>query len=174
MKYFRKKNIFTLALFFVFLVLTRNVVYATPQTTNDNEEDFVLSFEPYTKDTIPDWAQDLRRAEIITLGSLPFTTLTSTFSYSIYRFIKNDFNKNYFPNPFPGSSSEANLNSDEQKTILVSAAVVSLVLGITDYIICTIKQKKIDKQVQEKDAIQSNILIITDNDFEHSGEIIIE
>ena len=39
----------------------------------------------------PSWLKNLRRSEIVTLGSLPFTTLSTTFAYSLYKGMKTRF-----------------------------------------------------------------------------------
>lgn len=101
--------------------------------------DTTMKIEPYTKDEFPDWARDLRRAEIVSLGSLPFTSLSVTLSYSIYRYIDSGFNKDYFPNPLAKSSEAANLTVDEQKRILNVSICLSLAVGIADFIVSAVK-----------------------------------
>ena len=51
--------------------------------------------EPYGDDEFPDWANYLRRYEVITIGTLPFATLSVTTIYGLYRYIDHDFDKNY-------------------------------------------------------------------------------
>ena len=60
------------------------------------------STEPkeYTEDEFPQALEDLRRFEIITLGSLPFVTLNSTLVYSGIKYVQHDFDPAYSPNPF--------------------------------------------------------------------------
>ncbi|NLM01226.1 MAG: hypothetical protein GX220_07225 [Treponema sp.] len=89
-----------------------------------------------------DWRKDLRRAEIVTLGSLPFTTLLATLGYQVYRYIDSGFNSKYFPNPLAKSSSDAQLNMDEQLGILIAASSLSLCVGVTDIIVNTVKRNK--------------------------------
>ncbi|MCR5698392.1 MAG: hypothetical protein K6G52_01995 [Treponemataceae bacterium] len=106
--------------------------------------------EPYTDDEFPDWAKYIRRFEIVTLGSLPFTTMTVTTIYTSIRYVQNGFDSNYIPNPFAFTSSEANIDQDEQKLVLYSAIATSLVLGIIDisiYVAKKEKAKKANKQV---------------------------
>ena len=115
--------------------------------------------EPYGENEFPDWANYLRRYEVITLGSLPFTTMTVTTIYTLYRYIDNDFDKNYIPNPLALTSSAANLDSDEQKMILMTAIGTSILAGTVDLIIHVIKKEKAKKknaQIFEKDVIIQN------------------
>ena len=112
--------------------------------------------EPYTDDEFPDWADYLRRYEVITLGTLPFATLSVTTIYGLYRYIDHDFDKNYIPNPFAFTSSAANLNKEEQKLVLLSAIGVSVVAGTVDLIIHIVKKEKAKKknaEIFKKDVI---------------------
>ena len=127
--------------------------------------------EPYGENEFPDWANYLRRYEVITLGSLPFTTMTVTTIYTLYRYIDNDFDKNYIPNPLALTSSAANLDSDEQKMILMTAIGTSIVAGTVDLIIHVIKKEKAKKknaQIFEKDVIIQNKI----NELNESGQML--
>ncbi|MGI5172316.1 hypothetical protein H0R92_01760 [Treponema sp. OMZ 840] len=116
---------------------------------------------------LPSWLKDVRRAEIITFGSLPFTTLGVTLVYSLYRYGANDFNPAYIPNPFPLSSSEAKLNKNEQIGIFTTAAVLSIAIGLTDFIVIRVKdhnKKKLEQMYAEdrsgirvEEAVPENI-----------------
>ncbi len=112
--------------------------------------------DPYGVNEFPDWAKYIRRYEIITLGSLPFTTMTVTTIYTLYRYIDNDFDKNYIPNPLALTSSAANLDKDEQKLILLTAIGTSVAAGTIDLILHIVKKEKAKKknaQIFEKDII---------------------
>ena len=127
--------------------------------------------EPYGEDEFPDWANYLRRYEVITLGSLPFTTMTVTTIYTLYRYIDNDFDKNYIPNPLALTSSAANLDSDEQKMILMTAIGTSILAGTVDLIIHVIKKEKAKKknaQIFERDVIIQNKI----DELNESGQIL--
>ena len=113
--------------------------------------------EPYSKDEFPDWANYLRRYEVITLGSLPFTTLSVTTIYGLYSYIDHDFDKNYIPNPFAFTSSAANLDKDEQKLVLLSAISVSVLAGTVDLIIHIVKKEKAKKKNAE--IFKENVII---------------
>ena len=127
--------------------------------------------EPYGENEFPDWANYLRRYEVITLGSLPFTTMTVTTIYTLYRYIDNDFDKNYIPNPLALTSSAANLDSDEQKMILMTAIGTSILAGTVDLIIHVIKKEKAKKknaQIFERDVIIQNKI----DELNESGQIL--
>lgn len=104
--------------------------------------------EPYTKDEFHPLLHQLRRSEIVTLGSLPFTTLTTSLGYSFYRYFANDFDPEYQPNPF--SPSQASLSIEEQKKILYISLSASLLVGIIDFTISMIKKNKSQIEIEQK------------------------
>ena len=111
--------------------------------------DEVLYIEPYTEDSTPSWINDARRFSIISLGSIPFTMLSSTLCYSVYRYCVNGFDEQYIPNPFPTSSEASKLNSDEQIGLLVTAASLGVIIGIADLIVIKVKESKEEKEIQK-------------------------
>lgn len=115
-----------------------------------------VTIEPYTKDEFPGWLQDLRRAEIVSLGSLPFVTLGVTLGYSLYRYFSHNMDSNYFPNPFAKSSSAARLSTDEQLGILFTSLGLAAAVGITDFTISTIQrhQRKRVEAEQNREGIE--------------------
>ena len=132
-----------------------------------------IQIEPYREDEFPDWLLDVRRAEIVTLGSLPFTTLATTLVYSFYRYADNGFNKDYFPNPLAKSSASANLSKNEQIGIISVSACLSLAAGLTDYLISAINRSKNQKLEEERDAgVAQNVTItaVYDEDGDTAGE----
>ncbi len=122
---------------------------------------------PYSKQEFPEAVLDIRRAEIITLGSLPFTTLLTTFSYSFYRYFNHGCDSSYAPNPFAKTSEAANLNTSEQKLIIGVASGISLGIGITD--LCfnhhAKKRKTIEKQKSSSNIIIEGLEDDENNDF---------
>lgn len=134
------------------LVFLPSVLFAVEPT---------IQIEPYHEGEFPDWLLDVRRAEIITLGSLPFTTLSVTLAYSIYRYADNDFDQDYFPNPLAKSSSAANLTSDEQIGIITVSAALSLATGIADFIISCVKRSESKKTEEEKASDTAQNVTIT-------------
>lgn len=52
--------------------------------------------EPYSKDEFHPVLKDLRRAEIITLGAIPFVTFNVTLGYSFGKYASHNFDSNYF------------------------------------------------------------------------------
>lgn len=105
--------------------------------------------EPYQKDEFPGILHDIRRAEIITLGSMPFITFSATLGYSFGKYAYHNFDSSYFVNPF-SSTDENSFSTDEQIGILLTSLGISAGIGLTDFIVHTIKrnnrQRKLKKQ----------------------------
>lgn len=120
-----------------------------------------IQIEPYRDGEFPDWLMDVRRAEIVTLGSLPFTTLSATLVFMFYRYADNGFNRDYFPNPLAKSSASANLSKNEQIGIISVAAGLSLCAGIADFIISAVRHSEDRKLADEKDADTAQNVTIT-------------
>lgn len=135
-------------------------------------ENEALQIEGYEKGKeLPSWVKDLRRAEIVTLGSLPFTTLGTTLAYSLYRYGANDFKPAYIPNPFPLSSTEAKLSTDEQIGIIATAAGISLAVGITDFIVMQVKQSRKKKALEKIREEQGTVIRIREGASQDADNI---
>ncbi|MGP1601476.1 hypothetical protein [Treponema sp.] len=135
-------------------------------------ENEALQIEGYEKGKeLPSWVKDLRRAEIVTLGSLPFTTLGATLAYSLYRYGANDFKPAYIPNPFPLSSTEAKLSTDEQIGIIATAAGISLAVGITDFIVMQVKQSRKKKALEKIREEQGTVIRIQEGALQDADNI---
>jgi hypothetical protein len=95
---------------------------------------------PYTDDEFPKWARDLRRAEIIFVGSIPFTMFFTFEGYDTYRYVANGLDPLYAPWPFrPGSTQ---LYSDQEKIGLVATSLsLSLLVATADWIIGRIHER---------------------------------
>ncbi len=124
--------------------------------------DEVIYIEPYTENHTPDWAYDTQRFAIITFGSIPFTMLATTLTYSMYRYCANGFDSNYIPNPFPTSSEASKLTKNEQIGVLATGASLGLVIGITDLIVNKVKENKERKELQKEK--EETITITTSRD----------
>ncbi len=136
------------AAFFAFLTIASFSTFADDLTISDAE--------PYDTKVIPQWVKDVRRGEIITLGSWPFTTLLVSLSYSMGMFAVHNGDSAYFRNPF--SSSGDGYTYSEIKGILLTSAAISVGIGVTDLIVNIIKREKAKKK---KNAEQLKNIVIT-------------
>ena len=96
----------------------------------------------YDSSSMPQGLKDLRRFEIITLGSLPFVTLDAGIVYSGIRWANNGFDSAY--------------STEEQIGILLTSIGISISIGLTDYIINLVKRS--NKKNREKLLNQSIII----------------
>ena len=124
------------AVFFSLLIVLSFSTFADDLTISDAV--------PYDTKMIPQWVKDVRRGEIITLGSWPFTTLLVSLSYSMGMFAIHDWDSSYFRNPF--SSSGEGYTYSEIKGILLTSAAISVGIGVTDLIVNIIKCERAKKK----------------------------
>jgi hypothetical protein len=90
--------------------------------------------QPYKDEEFPQWLKDLRRAEIIFFGSLPFSLLASLEGYEITRYLIHDSDPIYSPWPFKNPQSPP-YTIEESFTVIAGALVISGIIAFTDYLI---------------------------------------
>jgi hypothetical protein len=126
----------------------------TPQLFADS-----TTAAPYEKDEFPVFLHDLRRFEIITLGSLPFVTLDTSLAYSTVRYVRHDFDSAYTPS----LASSATFDSDEQIGIILTSIGISVGIGITDYIIHLVKRTSKNRKRAQNENKDVNIIPIEED-----------
>ena len=103
--------------------------------------------EPYTEEEFPQWAHNLRRFEIITLGTLPITFLATFLVYDLIRYTSSGFDSDYAllgsPNPVPYST-------EEKIGVVVAACSASLLIALMDFIIGKARQPTVEKPSHEQ------------------------
>ncbi len=135
------KRVLFLVLFFsaILTALPQKAFADSSSSSSESDEP-----EPYSPDEFPEWSKKVRRAEIITLGSVPFTTLGVILAYGTYQYVKGESVS--FPNPFDSSKSY-----DEQqiKMILGYSVAASCAIGLTDFMISFIKHKHTQHKLEK-------------------------
>lgn len=101
--------------------------------------------EPYSDDEFPQFMLDLRRFEIITLGSMPFITLNSSIVYNGYKFATG---KSDTFNPL----ATADYSQDEMENIIITSLCISAGIGLTDYIVNLVKRSRINRRLRQQDS----------------------
>jgi hypothetical protein len=88
--------------------------------------------EPYAPTEFPNWALDLRRAEIVGTGVFPLTFFVSSFMLDLYRLVTNNFDPRYAVWPFkrPGAPE---LTRSEKNTVLITSISLSAVIAFIDF-----------------------------------------
>ncbi|MCA1949077.1 MAG: hypothetical protein LDL24_00765 [Treponema sp.] len=96
---------------------------------------------PYQKDEFPAWLLDLRRAEIVAFGSLPFMVFFTTFAVDSYRFYTHNWDRLYAPWPLKAPGA---IEMDEtQRIASFSVAVgLSVAAALVDYILVQNKRSR--------------------------------
>jgi len=88
---------------------------------------------PYGPDEFPPWQQDLRRAEILSFGALPFVTFMASIYFDVYRYAEHRGDEAYLPWPFKKSAVAVPLTEREQKNIFLASAGISVGVALFDY-----------------------------------------
>ncbi|HOC29909.1 MAG TPA: hypothetical protein PKH40_09520 [Treponemataceae bacterium] len=110
-----------------------------PQTGSDPG---TLTPAPYGPAEFAPWQLDLRRSEIIALGSLPFVTFMASIGYDMYRYFDHDFDNGYLPWPFKKKDIAIPLSEREQINILCMSAGISVSFAAIDFAINTIRRSQ--------------------------------
>ena len=89
------------------------------------------SSSTYDDIQFPQWSKDLRRTEIITLGSVPFVTLWTTLGYSmaVYGEFRN-----------PMSTNTDDFTESDKKKIIAMTGGICLGLGLFDLAVNLVKR----------------------------------
>lgn len=111
---------------------------------------------PYRPDEFPPWTLDLRRAEVVSVGSFPFTFMITALVYDITYYAVDMGNYNNNPDQYSIASFGSHRSQDDIKTLLLIAGGASLTIGLTDFIINRIKRNKSEKREQEKNEQRQN------------------
>jgi hypothetical protein len=93
----------------------------------------------------PQWAQDLRRAEIVAFGSFPFAYFFSTFGFDSYRFFTHDRNTRYAPWPF-NSAGTIEPTQDEKLMNIGIAAAGAVFIALVDHMIVLYKRYRLERE----------------------------
>lgn len=108
-------------------------------------DDFTVEgAEPYDTKATPQWLKDLRRGEIITLGSWPFTVLLTSLGYSLIQVGAHNFDFSYMRNPF--STVGGDYSESETLGIIFTSLGISVGVGMADFLVNLVKRKKAEKK----------------------------
>lgn len=105
----------------------------------ETEEDLLDTPLPYDPAEFPAWSRDLRRAEIVALGSFPITMILSGLTYQLGRFAYHSVqagapDSDYAPWFFSTSTGER-YDSNERIGLIISAASLSVGVAVLDYVL---------------------------------------
>ena len=127
------------------LIVAAVLVLALPGFAEQPEAD---STEPqeYTEDEFSPFLRDLRRGEIIMLGSFPLTLFLTLEAFDVYRYVVNrgepdSYRYKFWPIRSP---DPAPYSSDEIAGMVFTALSASALIALADFIIGKIKQKRLE------------------------------
>lgn len=142
-----------LALFLSLLLLAAPVWSQEGDGEERNEEEEGVEPIPYSPDEFPGWAHDLRRGEIIALGSFPVALILTNLGYRLGRFTvesikRGEFAQEYAP-AFTTPEQRAQLNDQQQLTLLLSAGVISIGVAVADYLLGRREERRANERRRE-------------------------
>ena len=128
-------------LFFFLLVISlfRLMAQTTPSDPSMTSTQFDMK-------NSPQWAKDLRRAEIVAFGSFPFMYLFSNIGVDTYRFFREGRDFAYAPWPLT-SAGGAEKEPWEKGLTLGIAAGGAILIAVIDYSIELHKRNKKQKEI---------------------------
>ncbi len=104
-----------------------------PQTEGEAEP------VPYSPDEFPQWTRDLRRGEIVAIGSFPVAMIVAGLLYQVGRFSYQSYRTgtaamDYAP-WFLSTSNEPRYTEQERRGLIASGIGISVGVALADYII---------------------------------------
>lgn len=136
-----KNKYFIIKIILLSLLITFSLpVFAQTSQISDK------SINSEEKKEMPQYLQDLRRFEVISLGSLPFVMLDSSLVYSGIKYVQNDFSSQYMP------GFNQTYSQQEQLGLFITSISISVGIGITDFIVNLVKRNKKAKRQNISDT----------------------
>ena len=124
-------------------------VRAATSSDDDSEE-----AEPYDLSEFPQWTKDLRRFEIVSLGSVPFVMFSVATAFSSYQYFSGETRQ--FINPFSRSSYS---EGDQMKIFFLSLGT-GVFIGLSDLTINLIKRRVERKRAMRIKAAEDQIIVV--------------
>lgn len=107
--------------------------------------------EPYAKEEFPQWALDVRRAEAVAFGALPFTIFFAQFAIDSRRYYENDWDRRYAPWPIKAAGA-VSMTEGEYLTAFTAGCIGAATIALVDYVIVTMKRRNARRAADEKPA----------------------
>lgn len=133
-----------LSILLLALLLAQTLQSQTSSSTTGKKDP-----EPYKRGEFPEWALDLRRAEAVAFGSLPFTVFATQTIVETYRSYKHGWDPAYAPWPVK-STGGVPLSSEEFARTFAIGCVGAVVVAAVDYFIVTSKRRKARRAEAER------------------------
>lgn len=105
--------------------------------------------EPYSAEEFPQWARDLRRAEVVAFGALPFALFFSKTAVDTFRYSRHDWDRRYAPWPLK-TAGAVSMTEDEFKATFAAACIGALTVALADFIVVRIKRQGERRAIAER------------------------
>lgn len=114
------------------------------KTTDSVMYELNESDEPqeYQQEEFPQWLNEIRRAEIIFAGSIPFTILLTNIGYGIYSGLSEGIDASYSIENFTQTSL---MTTEERYNILKISLSLSAAISLADFIIGLFDEPVVDE-----------------------------
>jgi hypothetical protein len=112
---------------------------AQPQQPAQNPASKEPQPEPYTDAEFPPWLHDLRRGEIVAIGSFPIVYLFAQLGFNLFRYGSHGWDPQYAP---LGNPNQVPYSSSETIGVLGGAAALSVGVAVADYLIGQARAKR--------------------------------
>ncbi|MDR2522015.1 MAG: hypothetical protein LBC72_05640, partial [Spirochaetaceae bacterium] len=112
--------------------------------------------QPVTPKEFPQWAKDLRRAEIVAFGSFPFSWFLTMLFTDLARSAAHNWDSQYWPWPAKPAGA-VDMSTSEYGMTLSIAAGLSIVLALTDHFV--VKNKRYYQQMRRAQNPQAEAVI---------------
>ncbi len=118
-------------LIFPLLLICFSLPAQKTEETETGEE--APAYEPYAEDEFPSWLLELRRAEVVFIGSFPISMLFTSLSYEGIRAVRNAVTG--AETTGARGLGNAEFSPEESRWVLLVGTVLSAAVAVTDYII---------------------------------------
>jgi ABC-type Fe3+ transport system permease subunit len=113
----------------------------TLRASGNSEKRRGTSAQTEEKEEFPQWVRDLRRADIITFGSFPFTFFLSGIIVDVFRASQHNWDSRYAPWPVNMGGSVSRTAGENIATLSIAAGGAVLV-AVADHIIQRVKRER--------------------------------
>ena len=122
--------------FVLFVLIVAGGAWGQDQGADPIDRPVAPDAQPYEPEEFPEWTLSLRRAEVVALGALPISLLTSRLLFGLVRFAGQSISTGTIGSPWvPGlsQSPEAVLGRRENLQIIGGALWISVMVAVADY-----------------------------------------
>ncbi|MDR3302469.1 MAG: hypothetical protein LBT01_08105 [Spirochaetaceae bacterium] len=142
--------------FFLFILSVANMLPLSAQESISSR--IVTEHPPEQKPfEFPQWAKDLRRADIIMFGVFPFAWLFTSIFVDIGRAADHNWDWSYYTGIGSSSDSKPWANEDYEKALWISA-VAAVSVAIIDFVIIKIKRSREAKRARNTAPNESEVI----------------